>query len=52
MGEVRAAAQTRTREAREAVAADAERSRAAMEPAIDALAGQVLAAVLPGEAHS
>ena len=47
LSEARSAAQTRIREAREATAADAERARAAMDPAIDALAGQVLSAVLP-----
>ncbi len=47
LSEARAAAQARVREAREAAEADAERARAAMDPAIDALAGQVLAAVLP-----
>lgn len=47
LSEARAKAQTQVREAREASSADAERARAAMDPAIDALAGQVLAAVLP-----
>ncbi len=53
LSETRAAGQTRVREAGEAAAADAERARAAMDPAIDALAGQVLSAVLPAaEARS
>ncbi len=45
--EAREAAQTRVREARAGLEADGERSRAAMDPAIDALAGQILTAVLP-----
>ncbi len=46
VGEARAAAGDRVREARKAIEADAERSRAELDPAIDALAGQVLEAVL------
>ncbi len=45
--EAREAAQARVREARVGLEADGERSRAAMDPAIDALAGQILTAVLP-----
>ncbi len=47
VSEARAAAGERAREARKAIEADAERSRAGLDPAIDALAGQVLEAVLP-----
>ncbi len=48
--EAREAAQARVREARAGLEADGVRSRAAMDPAIDALAGQILTAVLPGGA--
>ncbi len=47
IGEAREAAQTRVREARTSIEADVQRSRAAMDASIDALAGRVLAAVLP-----
>ena len=50
--ETREAAQARVRQARLAVEADAERSRASLDPAIDALAGEILTAVLPAEARS
>ena len=52
VNEAREAAQTRVREARAAVQADAERSRASLDPAIDSLAGEILATVLPAEARS
>ncbi len=52
VGETREAAQARVREARLAVEADAQRSRASLDGAIDALAGEILTAVLPAEARS
>ena len=49
--EAREAANARVRDARKTVEAEAERSRAALDPAVDELAGQILKAVLPPAAR-
>ena len=48
VSDAREAASTRVRAARAALEADAAATRGSMDPAIDALAGEIVAAVLPG----